>query len=588
MFVSANNLFSVELKTAGKRILLKHFDQFDHDHDDNRRRQSRERLFRGKSSLVPDFQTKVKKRKRPRMDHHPKSTRILGDGDNDNNDKSTPLLPGLHYVDFFFGNPAQRVTLVVSLSSDYTVFSCSSDCPGSVCNGSGKISFEKSWSESFERLICGNCVSDDAYCEADKCMVDGKLHDPQNTFEIYEATDFVYSGGLIETKFENIEGTDIAVRYGFELSFGCETQSTGFMKTIQKSANGILGLSFGKSSFIHQMFKAGIVTSSFFSMCFHRYSELDNWMLYTSAGTLTFGGFREEYLTTPMVYAMNSRKGSDYSVEITNIYLRDGGGESIVPITDTQIMVKLDFDKDAMNGEYGGVIATSSPITLLNSAVEASFRKQWRRMTGKDYTYEPMDLTVDQLETLPTVIMQFRTSWSENDLVDAEKTVGMVGKKLDPESPFDILLAVPAKNFFNKMPDGKYKSRLSLRNNEGSVLGSNIFQGKYLNFDLISPRIGIAETSQCDKESLGRTWMPTGSPTAVPSRAPIITPSPTLMPTTTSPSVMPSSSPSSSNVIQFQMATTFNFFPMYIVGASVIGCATFLLVVLFFILRSKR
>ena len=36
------------------------------------------------------------------------------------------LMPGVHYVDFFFGKPAQRLKLAVSLNSDFTVFPCTS------------------------------------------------------------------------------------------------------------------------------------------------------------------------------------------------------------------------------------------------------------------------------------------------------------------------------------------------------------------------------------------------------------------------------------------------------------------------------
>ena len=214
----------------------------------------------------------------------------------------------------------------------------------------------------------------------------------------------------------------------FPLSFGCQTSSSnGFFDIIEKSANGIMGLSTAATSFINQMYRSGNIKSSSFSLCFHRYKErsLDN------AGTLTLGGYKADFLTSPMVYMENTGIDGKYSTVISNIYLREGGGNSTVPDQTNQKVVKLVFDKDAANSGPGTVIDTTYPGTLLNFEVGDSFNTEWYEMTGQPYSYNLLSLTEEALLRLPTILVQLKTSFSDNQFADAKKTAGMVGD-LDP------------------------------------------------------------------------------------------------------------------------------------------------------------
>merc|ERR1712050_745158 len=110
-------------------------------------------------------------------------------------------------------------------------------------------------------------------------------------------------------------------------------------------------------------------------------------------------------------------------------------------------------------------------------------------MVGWDYNYNALRITESEVLSLPTILLQIRTSYSGNKFDDPNKIPGHVGS-LDSESPFDLLFAIPAVNYMEYDPiSGKYKCRLSLRSRDESILGANAFQGRHINFDLVSPRI---------------------------------------------------------------------------------------------------
>ncbi len=102
------------------------------------------------------------------------------------------------------------------------------------------------------------------------------------------------------------------------------------------------------------------------------------------------------------------------------------------PFSDSQKIVKLVFDLVAANAGSGAVIDTSYPGTLLNVAMLSSLKNEWFRMTGKPYLNVPMSLSEEELLSLPTVLIQFKTSFAANTFTDPNKVVGMVGDKLDP------------------------------------------------------------------------------------------------------------------------------------------------------------
>ena len=79
------------------------------------------------------------------------------------------------------------------------------------------------------------------------------------------------------------------------------------------------------------------------------------------------------------------------------------------------------------------------------------------------------------------------------------------------------MLAIPPQHYTEYIPqENKYRIRLSLRNKGNSVIGANALQGRHLSFDLISPRIGIAETKQCAVEKKRQPLPPSTLLTAKP------------------------------------------------------------------------
>ena len=147
------------------------------------------------------------------------------------------------------------------------------------------------------------------------------------------------------------------------------------------------------TSFINQMFRAEVISTTSLSLCFERC----NGQRLTTAGTFTIGGYKSDFLTSPMVYIENSGKQGKYTAFISNIYLRNGGGESVSPDDSNQKVVKLMFEKSAANFGAGSVIDTTYPGTLLNFSIGNSFRSEWKKMTGMAYTTDPISLTPSEL-----------------------------------------------------------------------------------------------------------------------------------------------------------------------------------------------
>ena len=130
-----------------------------------------------------------------------------------------------------------------------------------------------------------------------------------------------------------------------------------------------------------------------------------------------------------------------------------------------------------------------------------------------------------------------------------------------------------------KAANGMYRSRLSVKNDSGSILGSNLFQGRDLVFDLISPRIGIAESSRCINDVGPRKTL---SPVPPPSAAPFVpTIVPTAQPNTNSPSSSPSLNPTSVRVVQYRIsASNVSSFDAIYLYCSGIGFIVFMALIL--------
>lgn len=115
-------------------------------------------------------------------------------------------------------------------------------------------------------------------------------------------------------------------------------------------------------------------------------------------------------------------------------------------------------------------------------------------MTGTDYNHGPLFLTQTQLQALPTVLVQFQSAASSFENYP-KPVLGQVGY-LDPDSPMDVLLAIPATSYMEYLPTMKlYSSRLYFTETVGGVLGANAMAGHNILFDWHHHRIGFSQSS---------------------------------------------------------------------------------------------
>jgi len=67
---------------------------------------------------------------------------------------------------------------------------------------------------------------------------------------------------------------------------------------------------------------------------------------------------------------------------------------------------------------------------------------------------------------------------------------------IDPTSPQDIILAIPATHYMEFSPSkGTYTPRIYFTESRGGVIGANAMQGHNVLFDWENKRVGFAESS---------------------------------------------------------------------------------------------
>lgn len=254
-------------------------------------------------------------------------------------------------------------------------------------------------------MPCGRCasVSESSSCDAtqSKCIVSGVNRiDQSSTWTAYESRDYIYVGGA-EEELVGLEplGSDVAERYGFPLVFGCQTEATGWYAT--QVHDGITGLSSAKTSFVNQMVFQDKLKYPRYSMCFQKG---------TTDGIVVLGGFNPKTLDSPMVYVQNveAEGNTGFKVYVENIYLREGGGQSVVTDTVSNI-IKLDIDAEKFNaGNQGTIVDSGLPLLVLDESIQETFLAEWKRMTGSEFTFGKMRLSKSDVLSLPTLIFQIK------------------------------------------------------------------------------------------------------------------------------------------------------------------------------------
>mmetsp|Transcript_67852 Transcript_67852/g.100558 ORF Transcript_67852/g.100558 Transcript_67852/m.100558 type:complete len:848 (+) Transcript_67852:1612-4155(+) len=276
--------------------------------------------------------------------------------------------------------------------------------------------------------------------------------------------------------------------------FGCQTSETGLFVT--QLADGIMGMSAHDATLPKQMYNKGKLEHNLFTLCFRR--ELSVSKQGVSAGVMTLGGIDTRLDSSPMVYAKNVASTGWYTVFVKNIFVRSNGGQSARADDELeQVVMKIPVDISSMNGGKGVIVDSGTTDTYLHKDLAKSFGEVWYEVTKRSYSNTGIKLSRDELLRLPTVLIQLRAYDEFPDpSIPPESTTGLVGPKLDPSSPHDVLLAIPATHYMEYSPSKDlYTSRLYFTESRGGVIGANAMQGHDVLFDWENGRVGFAESS---------------------------------------------------------------------------------------------
>lgn len=137
-----------------------------------------------------------------------------------------------------------------------------------------------------------------------------------------EVADQCYVGGYHDSPLDNDPAKTIMMdpmnplaARSFELKFGCQNAITGLF--VQQLADGIMGMSYAKTSFWWQMHTAGKMDQRAFSLCMGRSETIE-----TPVGVLSLGGTNTSlHDISPMVFAKMNPSGY-YNIKIRAIYLQ--------------------------------------------------------------------------------------------------------------------------------------------------------------------------------------------------------------------------------------------------------------------------
>ena len=416
---------------------------------------------------------------------------------------------GTHYVDLWCGQPyAQRQTVIVDTGSGVTAFPCVGCNPDNCGVPKYHLDalYDPSNSTSYHRLDCTECQRGQCFGRNNACQI-GMSYQDGSSWNGLEVQDRCYVGGLHTTALshDTSQTQDAfdpfhAPAFAVPLTFGCQTSLRGLFQT--QLAAGIMGMNRADGAFWNQM-SSSLGLSNQFGLCFSRspLASRDG----TDAGAMTLGGTDVRLHGTDMVYSSVSPGSGFYDVSIRQIYLRQGGGESAAHNATAKVVPLLTQPTSA-------IVDSGTTDTYFSRSLKRAFELAFKDLTGgTTYTHADVSLSEEQLHQLPTILIQLAGDVALNQAIAegnkaSSVVVGLAGD-LDPNHPYDVVLAIPASHYYEyNDDDNTYTARFYVDNGGNNVIGANAMMGHEVFFDVDNDRIGWSE-STCDYPALVEPYL---------------------------------------------------------------------------------